>query len=78
MSWNSAGGNENKKRSEWPGFRKPAEARKSFVLSTSLLNPGPTQPRIRRKRKGLISPQVKGLGHKADHSSPLSAAVTND
>jgi hypothetical protein len=76
MKWNIAVGNENKKRSKSPGVRKPAGARKSSVPSTSLLNPGPTQPCIPRtsKRKGFIFPQVKGLGHEADRSPPLSAA----
>jgi hypothetical protein len=78
MRRNSAGCNENKKRSKWPVVRKPAEARKYFVPSTSLLNPGPIQLRIRRKRKGFISRQVKGLGYKPDRSSPLSVAVTNN
>jgi hypothetical protein len=27
---------------------------------------------------GVLSPQIKGLGHEADHSPPSSAEVKND
>jgi hypothetical protein len=59
------------------GVRFPAEARDFSLLHSVQIPYGSTQPSI-QWIPGALSPGLKQLGHKADHSLPASAEIKNN
>jgi hypothetical protein len=60
----------------WNGVHFPSELRFFLLATTFRLALGPTQPLIQGVL-GVLSPEVKLLGYKTDHSLPSSAVVKN-